>query len=215
MTLTWCETTSCSSRAIRSRSSATASAARCSRSRSARAARSSTVPMYRRRSCAHVPMSHTTNTESRLWTRPDRPAWSPTCPMIRAAIPAAPAIAAAMLTRCGSRSATVNRATSAPMLELNVSPANSPCPSRAPNVTMNTGTGAIRRATSGTVWSRMRTRLTGSIEPKSPAPPAIVTSDSRVSPSAIRRIDEQRTRLEERAQAAARTGGTSLAMATA
>ena len=61
--------------------------------------------------------------------------------MIRTAIPAAAAMAAAMLTRCGARSATVDRATSAPMLELNVSPANSACPSRAPNATMNTGSG--------------------------------------------------------------------------
>ena len=62
--------------------------------RSARAARSSTVPMYRRRSCAHVPTSHTTNTVSRLCTRPDSPAGTPTRPMITPAIPDAAAIAA-------------------------------------------------------------------------------------------------------------------------
>jgi hypothetical protein len=135
--------------------------------------------------------------------------------MMRAAIPAAPAIAAPMLTRCGSRSATVNSATNAPMLELKVSPANSPCPSRAPKVTTNTGTGAMRRAASGTVWSRMRTRLTGWMEPKSPAPPAMVTTDSSVRPSAI----SESTRSGWSSSAARTLAGgpvpTSLAMATA
>jgi hypothetical protein len=98
------------------------------------------------------------------------------------------AAAAASDTRRSQRSATVYSATSEPSDSFRL-----PAPMAlmtwrrvAPKVITRIGSGAIRRATSGTVWSRSRLKLNGSRRPASGAPLTIATSDRDVRAPAIR-----------------------------
>ena len=114
ITLTWWVTTSCSSRAIRSRSSRMAFSVRSSRSRSSRLARSSSVPAYRRRIRVASPSSHATRKTSSVWTSDSRTAAMParaTKPIASAA-PESPI--AASDGRRSTRSPTVYTATRMP-----------------------------------------------------------------------------------------------------
>ena len=171
ITHTWWVTTSWSSRAILARSSATASAARASRSASARRARSSTVPMYRRRSWAHVPTSHTTKHREQALDQPRQPGRDPDLVEDHRAMTAAATERRRDPGRREHCSATVNSATSDPRLELKLPSASIACAPSAEIVIANTATGyrATERERHGLEQGQREAQRIGPTEVQGPA----------------------------------------------
>src|SRR3954453_13459659 len=177
---------SCSSRAIRSRSSWTARRERSSRSASWSRAFSSIAAAYRRRVRAQSPRATTTPTERSVVMVPGIAACEPPFPMITPRNVTATARPAPSPTRRSRRSTTVKSATSAPRLSLTTWPCTSVAwAAVAASVTTRTAIGHRRRTISGSVSRRSSVTLSGSPFPTSVAPLASERSDRPARPKAI------------------------------